>query len=184
MGPLLLPTSTPPAPTPAHTGIAQPPPTAPPHTLTPYTHPPLLSVPPTEKLGVILGKVAHYTLLLVVPGLRTGWVAALLGAAGYSTSLSILLALMFFVSHNVPGSKPLEEGRDTAAVLYTDMEGRDWGEQQVRQEGAHSRDSFGPWLWERVVDGGWLHTVLIGWTHKAVTGPAKGGKGGRAAPVT
>jgi hypothetical protein len=141
-------------------------------------------VPPTEKLGVILGKVAHYTLLLVVPGLRTGWVAALLGAAGYSTSLSILLALMFFVSHNVPGSKPLEEGRDTAAVLYTDMEGRDWGEQQVRQEGAHSRDSFGPWLWERVVDGGWLHTVLIGWTHKAVTGPAKGGKGGRAAPVT
>ena len=86
-----------------------------------------------EKASVIVGKLLHYTLLLVVPSLLHSPQAALIGAAGYSVSLSIMLAMMFFVSHNVPESKPLPEGPDTKGVLYKTLEDRDWGVQQVRR---------------------------------------------------
>jgi hypothetical protein len=73
----------------------------------------------------------HYALLLVLPWALHGPAATLLGAAGYSTTLSIILAMVFFVSHNVPQSKPLPAGGDTKGVLYQDVADRDWGVQQV-----------------------------------------------------
>jgi hypothetical protein len=36
-----------------------------------------------ERASVLLGKAAHYSLLLVVPTLLHGWKAALVGAAAY-----------------------------------------------------------------------------------------------------
>lgn len=80
----------------------------------------------------MLGKVIHYVLVLVVPWVLHGPWATLAGAAGYSTTLSIILAMVFFVSHNVPQSKPLPAGKDTREVLFKAMLDRDWGEQQVR----------------------------------------------------
>jgi hypothetical protein len=65
-----------------------------------------------EKASVLLGKVAHYSLLLAVPALLHGLPAALTGAAGYSISLSIVLAVVFFVSHNMPENKPNLTGAD------------------------------------------------------------------------
>jgi fatty acid desaturase (delta-4 desaturase) len=92
----------------------------------------LLGATRGERASVLLGKAAHYSLLLVVPTLLHGWKAALVGAAAYSTSLSILLAMMFFVSHNVPENKPLPGGADdTKKVLLTELSQRDWCEQQV-----------------------------------------------------
>jgi fatty acid desaturase (delta-4 desaturase) len=85
-----------------------------------------------ERASVLLGKVAHYSLIAVIPTLLHGWRAALVGAAAYSTSLSILLAMMFFVSHNVPENKALPGGvQDTKKVLLTELTERDWCEQQV-----------------------------------------------------
>lgn len=85
-----------------------------------------------ERASVLLGKAAHYSLIAVIPTLLHGWRAALVGAAAYSTSLSILLAMMFFVSHNVPENKALPGGvQDTKKVLLTELTERDWCEQQV-----------------------------------------------------
>jgi hypothetical protein len=61
---------------------------------------------------VLLGKAAHYALLLAVPTLLHGLPAAVAGAAGYSVSLSIVLAVVFFVSHNMPENKPNLTGAD------------------------------------------------------------------------
>jgi hypothetical protein len=61
---------------------------------------------------VLIGKAAHYGLLLAVPALLHGLPAALAGAAGYSVSLSIVLAVVFFVSHNMPENKPNLSGAD------------------------------------------------------------------------
>jgi uncharacterized membrane protein len=89
-------------------------------------------VPSAEKASVLLGKGAHYALLLAVPTLLHGLPAAFAGAAGYSISLSIVLAVVFFVSHNMPENKPNLTGADdtkkvtlthTAAALAS---GRSW----------------------------------------------------------
>jgi hypothetical protein len=63
-----------------------------------------------EKNTVLLGKLAHYTLLAGLPLLLHGPQAALIGAAAYTLTQSIVLSATFAVSHNVPESKPLEEG--------------------------------------------------------------------------
>lgn len=55
---------------------------------------------------MLLGKVVHFSLLLLVPSMLHGFSATLFGAACYSVSLSIVLAVVFFVSHNVPENKP------------------------------------------------------------------------------
>lgn len=92
----------------------------------------LLGASTLEKASVLLGKAAHYALLLAVPALLHGIPAALAGAAGYSISLSIVLAVVFFVSHNMPENKPNLTGADeTKKVLYTPLTERDWGVQQV-----------------------------------------------------
>ena len=107
----------------------------------------------TERATILLGKALHYSLLLLLPIAARGGAAApaLLGAAGYSTSLSIVLAMVFFVSHNVPESKPngdgsattdgkgggkgagVYEGKSAAvgAALAPPPAERDWGVQQV-----------------------------------------------------
>ncbi|KIZ05268.1 inoleoyl-CoA desaturase [Monoraphidium neglectum] len=91
----------------------------------------LLGATKLEKSTLVLGKAVHYALLLVLPWALHGPAATLLGAAGYSTTLSIILAMVFFVSHNVPQSKPLPAGGDTKGVLYQDVADRDWGVQQI-----------------------------------------------------
>jgi hypothetical protein len=79
---------------------------------------------------VLLGKCIHYALLLAVPALLHGLPAAVAGAAGYSVSLSIVLAVVFFVSHNMPENKPNLSGADETkkvrAVLHCTAE-LDWG---------------------------------------------------------
>jgi fatty acid desaturase (delta-4 desaturase) len=85
----------------------------------------------TEKASLVAGKLLHYSLLLALPTAAHGLRAALLGAAGYSISLSIILAVVFFVSHNVPESKPLPEGAPARHVLTSEPATRDWGAQQV-----------------------------------------------------
>lgn len=83
-----------------------------------------------EKNTVLLGKVAHYTLLAGIPLLLHGPQAALIGAAAYTLTQSIVLSATFAVSHNVPESKPLQEG-PTQATLDEEIDERDWGVQQV-----------------------------------------------------
>lgn len=63
-----------------------------------------------ERKTVVAGKLAHYGLLLGLPALLHGPVAALVGTAAYTVAQSIVLSTTFAVSHNVPESKPLEEG--------------------------------------------------------------------------
>jgi hypothetical protein len=95
---------------------------------------PLRPPPPEnpERSTIVLGKVLHYALLLLLPYAAHGSAAAVAaGAAGYSITLSIILATVFFVSHNVPQSKPLPAGPDTKAVLFQEVAERDWGVQQV-----------------------------------------------------
>lgn len=64
-----------------------------------------------ERATVIGGKLAHYGLLLVVPWLLHGPQAALVGGLAYSITQSIVLSATFAVSHNVPESKPLDQGQ-------------------------------------------------------------------------
>jgi fatty acid desaturase (delta-4 desaturase) len=72
-----------------------------------------------EKNTVLLGKLAHYTLLAGLPLLLHGPQAALIGAAAYTLTQSIVLSATFAVSHNVPESKPLQEG-PTQVCTQTD----------------------------------------------------------------
>jgi hypothetical protein len=76
--------------------------------------------PSAEKTSVLLGKAAHYALLLAVPTLLHGLPAAVAGAAGYSVSLSIVLAVVFFVSHNMPENKPNLTGADETKKVRAD----------------------------------------------------------------
>jgi len=80
-----------------------------------------------------VGKALHYSLVFLAPYYLHGPFAMLAGAAGYSTTMSIILAVVFFVSHNVPESKPLPAGADTREVLFKEVAERDWGVQQVRR---------------------------------------------------
>lgn len=70
-----------------------------------------------EKATVIGGKLAHYGLLLVVPWLLHGPQAALVGGLAYSITQSIVLSATFAVSHNVPESKPLDQGQAQVRAL-------------------------------------------------------------------
>ena len=80
----------------------------------------------------MLGKIAHYTLLLAVPWHFHGAAAALTAAAMYSVTESVVLASTFAVSHNVPEAKPLEpNGVPRATLVDTDLAERDWGVQQI-----------------------------------------------------
>jgi hypothetical protein len=63
-----------------------------------------------ERGTVIAGKAAHYALLLGLPIALHGPMAALVGAAAYTVAQSVVLSTTFAVSHNVPESKPLQEG--------------------------------------------------------------------------
>ncbi|KAF8070962.1 acyl-lipid (7-3)-desaturase [Scenedesmus sp. PABB004] len=83
-----------------------------------------------ERRTVLAGKLAHYGLLLGLPALLHGPVAALVGAAAYNVAQSIVLSTTFAVSHNVPESKPLDDG-PAQASLEQDIDERDWGLQQV-----------------------------------------------------
>jgi len=98
-----------------------------------------------------LGKVAHYSLLMVVPFYTHGASAALWGAAGFTFVQGIVLAATFAVSHNVPEAKPAlvqaAEARigssssssssstspllSADATLTTPIDERDWAVQQV-----------------------------------------------------
>jgi hypothetical protein len=59
---------------------------------------------------VVVGKVLHVGLLLLLPAALHGLWRAVTAAAAYSVSLSLLLALMFFVSHNVSRQGGQAEG--------------------------------------------------------------------------
>ncbi|KAL4444962.1 hypothetical protein ABPG77_004012 [Micractinium sp. CCAP 211/92] len=83
-----------------------------------------------ERATVVLGKLAHYGLLLGLPWALHGSEPALWGAAAYAVTQSIVLASTFAVSHNVPESKPLGEGPTTDNLL-TELAARDWGMQQI-----------------------------------------------------
>lgn len=98
-----------------------------------------------------LGKVAHYSLLMVVPFYTHGASAALWGAAGFTFVQGIVLAATFAVSHNVPEAKPalvqaaearIGSGSSSSssstspllsadATLTTPIDERDWAVQQV-----------------------------------------------------
>ncbi len=69
-----------------------------------------LSPRPFLAPAVVLGKLAHYGLLLGLPWALHGSEPALWGAAAYAVTQSIVLASTFAESHNVPESKPLGEG--------------------------------------------------------------------------
>ena len=57
-----------------------------------------------------VGKLVHYSLLLAIPLALHGPAATLPAAAAYAVTQSIVLAATFAVSHNVPESKPLDNG--------------------------------------------------------------------------
>lgn len=73
----------------------------------------------TERSTVIAGKLAHYGLLLGLPAFLHGPTAALIGTAAYTLAQSVVLSTTFAVSHNVPESKPLEEGPAQVGWLKT-----------------------------------------------------------------
>mmetsp|Transcript_11219 Transcript_11219/g.24171 ORF Transcript_11219/g.24171 Transcript_11219/m.24171 type:complete len:511 (+) Transcript_11219:159-1691(+) len=83
-----------------------------------------------EKATVVAGKVAHYFLLFGLPWLLHGPSSALLGAVVYYATQGVVLGSTFAVSHNVPESKPLDEG-PTKQNLAQDSTERDWGMQQI-----------------------------------------------------
>lgn len=83
-----------------------------------------------ERGTLVVGKLAHYSLLLALPWALHGPAAALTGAAAYVFTQSIVLAATFAVSHNVPETKPLDDNA-ARANLYTALGERDWGVQQV-----------------------------------------------------
>ncbi|GLC37938.1 hypothetical protein PLESTF_000608400 [Pleodorina starrii] len=83
-----------------------------------------------ERGTVVVGKLAHYMLLYVVPALLHGPSAMLAGACGYLFTQSIVLASTFAVSHNVPETKSLDPG-PTRDNLEQPAAERDWGVQQV-----------------------------------------------------
>jgi len=83
-----------------------------------------------EKATVIGGKLTHYALIVVLPLLLHGPQAALMGGLAYAVTQSIVLSATFAVSHNVPESKPLDQGQ-TQDNLNTELAERDWGVQQV-----------------------------------------------------
>jgi fatty acid desaturase (delta-4 desaturase) len=83
-----------------------------------------------ERATVVLGKLAHYSLLLGVPFVLHGPSAMFAGVAAYTFMQSIVLASTFAVSHNVAEAKPLAAG-PTRDNLLTELAERDWGVQQV-----------------------------------------------------
>jgi hypothetical protein len=79
---------------------------------------------------VVLGKLAHYGLLLGLPWALHGPAAALTGAIAYSITQSVVLSATFAVSHNVPETKPLDDNAAQSELLK-ELAERDWAVQQV-----------------------------------------------------
>ncbi|GBF97145.1 hypothetical protein Rsub_10332 [Raphidocelis subcapitata] len=84
-----------------------------------------------ERATVVLGKVAHFSLLLALPWALHGPGATLAGAAAYTAMQSVVLAATFAVSHNVPEAKPLDAGTPRSTLYDTELAARDWGVQQL-----------------------------------------------------
>lgn len=89
-----------------------------------------------EKATTLLGKVAHFSLLLGIPLSMHGAGSVIPAAIAYVFAQGVVLASTFAVSHNVPETKPLYEGAEeiaarTDARMKEDYVTRDWGEQQV-----------------------------------------------------
>jgi fatty acid desaturase (delta-4 desaturase) len=59
---------------------------------------------------VVLGKLAHYGLLLALPLTMHSWTDVVAGYLAYNFVQSIVLSATFAVSHNVDESKPLSAG--------------------------------------------------------------------------
>lgn len=79
---------------------------------------------------MVLGKLAHYGLLLGLPWALHGPAAALTGAIAYSITQSVVLSATFAVSHNVPETKPLDDNAAQSELLK-ELAERDWAVQQV-----------------------------------------------------
>lgn len=90
----------------------------------------LYGATPAEKASLVAGKAVHYSLIFALPWMAHGPTAALVGAAAYMVTQSIVLASTFAVSHNVATAKPLDPGA-AADNLTTQLEARDWGVQQI-----------------------------------------------------
>ncbi|KAI8471451.1 MAG: fatty acyl delta4 desaturase [Monoraphidium minutum] len=84
-----------------------------------------------ERATVVLGKAAHYALMLGVPLYLHGPAATLAAAIAYTCTQSVVLASTFAVSHNVPEAKPLDGGVPKATLYDTELAARDWGVQQL-----------------------------------------------------
>lgn len=76
-----------------------------------------------ERASVLLGKAAHFGLLLA-PAAWAGWGATLGAACAYVATQGVVLAATFAVSHNVDEAKVAGETGGAAAE-------RDWGRQQL-----------------------------------------------------
>eukprot|EP00199_Chlamydomonas_sp_CCMP681_P000966 CAMPEP_0119102420 /NCGR_PEP_ID=MMETSP1180-20130426/1176_1 /TAXON_ID=3052 ORGANISM="Chlamydomonas cf sp, Strain CCMP681" /NCGR_SAMPLE_ID=MMETSP1180 /ASSEMBLY_ACC=CAM_ASM_000741 /LENGTH=516 /DNA_ID=CAMNT_0007086713 /DNA_START=15 /DNA_END=1565 /DNA_ORIENTATION=+ len=91
----------------------------------------LYGASPLEKATVVLGKLAHYSLLWVIPIMLHGGAATCTGAVAYMLTHSIVLAATFAVSHNVPEAKPMDPGQTQDSLYKQGTLERDWGIQQV-----------------------------------------------------
>jgi hypothetical protein len=69
-----------------------------------------------EKLTVVLGKLAHYSLLWAVPIWLHGVAAVVPASMMYIFVQGVVLAATFAVSHNIPETKTLYPGAEESAV--------------------------------------------------------------------
>lgn len=69
-----------------------------------------------EKATTLLGKVAHFSLLLGIPLSMHGAGSVIPAAIAYVFAQGVVLASTFAVSHNVPETKPLYEGAEEIAA--------------------------------------------------------------------
>jgi acyl-lipid (7-3)-desaturase (Delta-4 desaturase) len=69
----------------------------------------------TEKRSVVLGKLAHYSLLWFVPAALHGWGSVWPAALAYIFVQGLVLATTFAVSHNIPETKGSFEGAEAVS---------------------------------------------------------------------
>jgi hypothetical protein len=82
----------------------------------------LYGATPLEKRSVILGKLAHFSLLLAVPCALHGWHAVWPAAVAYSVVQGVVLSATFAVSHNIPETKGAFKGADEVAKAVRDSQ--------------------------------------------------------------
>ena len=75
----------------------------------------LYGATPLEKRSVILGKLAHFALLLAVPTALHSWAAVWPAAVTYMVVQGVVLSATFAVSHNVPETKGSFTGSEAIA---------------------------------------------------------------------